>query len=193
MCPHLLVCSCRWLQVKYAERTTLQCLTQTQLERSLTGPEFQLDTRYGEHLNVIYVTMLLSGGMPVAYITASIYFLASFWTEKFELLKLSRRPVAYGSDLAMMVANLMPYAVVRGRGGKPDACGGIGKAARLQGCFFKAKCTCMQYCHPYRQHRIYTAWPTPDVPMWHKVAQGIQTQARGFIAHLFSAWCLHCQ
>ena len=98
--------------MKYAERTTSQCLTQAQLERSLTGPEFQLDTRYGEHLNVIYVTMLLSGGMPLAYVTASIWFMASFWTEKFELLKLSRRPVAYGYDLAMMVANLLPYAVV---------------------------------------------------------------------------------
>eukprot|EP00775_Hariotina_reticulata_P002590 gene2590-2892_t len=102
----------RWLQLKYNEWSRKKCLTQPQLEESLRGPEFQLDTRYGEHLNAIYVAMLLSGGMPITYISAAFWFVSSYWCDKVELLTLSRRPITYGSDLSDMVMNLLPYAAV---------------------------------------------------------------------------------
>lgn len=43
---------------------------------------------------------------------AACYFIISYWMEKWELLKLSKRPIAYGPELASMVTNLMPYAAV---------------------------------------------------------------------------------
>lgn len=66
----------------------------------------------GEHLNAIYVAMLLSGGMPITYISAAFWFVSSYWCDKVELLTLSRRPITYGSDLSDMVMNLLPYAAV---------------------------------------------------------------------------------
>jgi hypothetical protein len=33
----------------------------------------------GEHLNVIYVSMLLSGGMPICYLAAAFWFASAYW------------------------------------------------------------------------------------------------------------------
>ncbi|KAF8062000.1 Pigl [Scenedesmus sp. PABB004] len=80
-----------------------RCLTQHQLQKAMRGPRFELDQRYGEHLNVIYVCLLLSGGLPAAYGAAALWFAAAYWCDKYELLTLSRRPTAYGADLSNMV------------------------------------------------------------------------------------------
>jgi hypothetical protein len=37
----------------------------------------------------------------------------SYWCDKLELLRLSRRPVTYGNTLSDHVMNLLPYAAVR--------------------------------------------------------------------------------
>lgn len=58
------------------------------------------------------MALLLSGGLPVAYLSAAIWFAAAYWSEKWELLKLSRRPIAYGGDLSEAVTSTVPYAVV---------------------------------------------------------------------------------
>jgi hypothetical protein len=84
------------------------------------GTAFQLDTRYGEHLNVIFVAMLLSGGLPIAYLAAAAWFGVAYWSEKWELLKLSRRPVAYGGSLSEAVTNIVPFATVHGRDRLPQ-------------------------------------------------------------------------
>ena len=93
-----------------AARWRRSCLTQEELVDALRGPAFELDTRYGEHLNVIFVAMLLSGGLPVAYLSAAAWFAAAYWSEKWELLKLSRRPVAYGGALSEAVTAIVPFA-----------------------------------------------------------------------------------
>ncbi|GBF89796.1 hypothetical protein Rsub_02966 [Raphidocelis subcapitata] len=86
--------------------------TQAALTEALRGPAFELDARYGEHLNVVFVTLLLCGGVPAAYLSAALWFGAAYWTEKWELLRLSRRPVAYGGDLSESVNGLLPFAAV---------------------------------------------------------------------------------
>lgn len=48
----------------------------------MRGREFKLDYRYGQHLNVIYVAMLLSPGLPVAYLSAAVWFAVAYWLEK---------------------------------------------------------------------------------------------------------------
>ncbi|WIA18083.1 hypothetical protein OEZ85_009564 [Tetradesmus obliquus] len=102
----------RWLTVKWRYWHRAECLTQHQLQESLQGPEFTLDQRYGEHLNVIYVSMLLSGGMPICYMTAAFWFATAYWCDKAELLSVSRRPITYSADLSNMVLNLLPFAAV---------------------------------------------------------------------------------
>ena len=45
--------------------------------------------------------------------SAAFWFTAAYWCDKAELLRLSRRPITYSSDLSDMVMNLLPYAAVR--------------------------------------------------------------------------------
>ncbi len=107
-----LVCVHRYAWCKWTHYRRKRCLTQQELDEAWMGPEFVLDTRYGEHLNVIYLTMVLSGGLPIAYFSAAVWFVVCYWIDKWELVRLSRRPVAYGSDLSTMVMHLLPSAAV---------------------------------------------------------------------------------
>lgn len=66
----------------------------------------------GEHLSVIFVSMLLCGAMPIALFSAAFWFVTSYWCDKLELLRLSPRPVTYGNTLSDHVMNLLPYAAV---------------------------------------------------------------------------------
>lgn len=46
------------------------------------------------------------------YIVTGLSFFLQYWTEKIELLKLSKRPSTYGDDLAKMVGSVLPYAAM---------------------------------------------------------------------------------
>jgi hypothetical protein len=67
-----------------------KCLTQRELNDAYTGPEFTLSDKYGEHMGVVFVTMLLSGAMPLLYWTTFTSFLVMYWLEKYLLLKVGR-------------------------------------------------------------------------------------------------------
>lgn len=51
-------------------------------------------------------------GLPILYLVTAVSFSLQFWAEKIELLNLSKRPTAYGPDLARMAGNLLPYATL---------------------------------------------------------------------------------
>lgn len=65
-------------------------------------------------MTIIFVTMLFSSSMPLLYIIAALYFVAAYWAEKFELLTIAKRPIAYSDDLAMYVTETLPFAVSEG-------------------------------------------------------------------------------
>lgn len=51
--------------------------------------ELAIARRYGEILNVAFVCMLYGGAMPLLYWVTPGAFAISYWTEKFEILKVS--------------------------------------------------------------------------------------------------------
>lgn len=55
----------RWLIFKVKFCCRRNALTQYQLNQAYIGPEFSLAPRYGELLNLIFVTMFFGGGMLV--------------------------------------------------------------------------------------------------------------------------------
>ena len=55
--------------------------------------------------------------------------MSAYWYEKWELLKLSRRPVAYSGDLSESVTNMLPFATVR----PLPCCWMVGHADRNEG------------------------------------------------------------
>ncbi|KAK9817052.1 hypothetical protein WJX72_008912 [[Myrmecia] bisecta] len=97
---------------RYQLRGRTACVTQTQLNAAYEGPAFALADRYGELLNIVFCTMLFAAGLPVLYPIAALIFIAAYWCEKWELLKLSKIPPQYTNDLAELTGNLLPWAAV---------------------------------------------------------------------------------
>eukprot|EP00210_Caulerpa_lentillifera_P002090 g2005.t1 len=102
----------RWLLFKWKYCWRGRSVTQNQLNDAYMGPDFALAPRYGELLNLIFVTMFFGGGIPMLYLVTAISFLIQFHLEKAELLRLSQRPPSFGPDLAEMVGRLLPYATL---------------------------------------------------------------------------------
>ena len=53
-------------------------------------------------LNILFCTLMFSGGLPLVLPLVSIIFAITYWAEKWELLKLSRVPSPYSGDLAAL-------------------------------------------------------------------------------------------
>ena len=53
------------------------------------GHEFELAVRYGEHVSAVFVALVLSGGSPLVIISCAVSFLAHYWLEKYELIRVS--------------------------------------------------------------------------------------------------------
>ncbi|GIL60748.1 hypothetical protein Vafri_15275 [Volvox africanus] len=102
----------RWWWRRRCLATRYQCLTQWQLEEAYTGHEFTLALKYGQHLYVIYVVMMYSSGVPLMYILAAVHFSTCYWSEKYELLRLCRRPLNFSRDLAVYFSSSVPFAAL---------------------------------------------------------------------------------
>ena len=97
-----------WLTKKRAPAA----LTQRVMNKMLEGPDFELAERYGEVMNLIFVVFLYSTAMPLVYALLALSLGLQYLMEKYELLKLCKKPPAYTADLALMTANTLPYALL---------------------------------------------------------------------------------
>jgi hypothetical protein len=62
-----------------------------------------------------------------------VWFAAAYWYEKWELLKLSRRPVAYGGALSSSINHMVPFATVSACLGEQGAAGAERQQERAGG------------------------------------------------------------
>eukprot|EP00618_Florenciella_parvula_P035151 CAMPEP_0119482588 /NCGR_PEP_ID=MMETSP1344-20130328/10373_1 /TAXON_ID=236787 /ORGANISM="Florenciella parvula, Strain CCMP2471" /LENGTH=1515 /DNA_ID=CAMNT_0007517003 /DNA_START=73 /DNA_END=4620 /DNA_ORIENTATION=+ len=85
--------------------------TQDDLIDKYSGAEFKLEKRYAKQLTVIFLVLLFSGGMPYLNVAGMFYFAIILLTDKVLFIKWYRKPTPYGSALAKVVANVLPYAV----------------------------------------------------------------------------------
>jgi len=95
----------RWLSMSSA-------VTQDELNAAFEGLDFDLSTRYGEVLNVLFVTMCFSGGMPLLVPFAAVTFLMNYIIDKFDFARVSKVPPWYSNDLAYASASLVAYSAV---------------------------------------------------------------------------------
>ncbi|GFR42972.1 hypothetical protein Agub_g3971 [Astrephomene gubernaculifera] len=102
----------RWWWRRRCVSSRYRCLTQAQLNKAYSGHDFELSLKYGQHLYVLFVVMTYSGGMPVMYLLAAVHFASAYWSEKFELLRVCKRPLAYSRDLADYVSTTIPFAAL---------------------------------------------------------------------------------
>ena len=87
-------------------------ITQRQMNKMREGPDFELAIRYGELLNIIFIAVFYSTCMPLLLAFAALGFFLQFWTEKYELLRSSKKPAAYSADLALISMQVLPFAIV---------------------------------------------------------------------------------
>lgn len=89
-----------------------RAVTQRQLNEAYEGAEFVLSVRYGEILNIIFVTMTFSAGLPVLVPLAALSFLQHYMTDKFDFLRVSKLPPSYNTTLAQGAAEVVAYAAI---------------------------------------------------------------------------------
>ena len=87
-------------------------MTQRQLNEAYEGAEFVLSVRYGEILNIIFVTMTFSAGLPVLVPLAAFSFFQHYMTDKFDFLRVSKLPPSYSTTLAEGAAEVVAYAAI---------------------------------------------------------------------------------
>jgi len=75
-------------------------LTQHELNAAYMGPEFLLAERYGELLNAVFVTLTFCSGMPILVPLAALNLISQYFADKYELLRQSREPPRYQTNLA---------------------------------------------------------------------------------------------
>ena len=89
-----------------------RAVTQRQMNMSYSGRVFKLEYRYPTLLNVVFVSMLYSAGMPVLYPIGAVTFTIMYFTDKVALLRLYNRPPKYKASLARLAYGAIPVAVV---------------------------------------------------------------------------------
>ena len=92
-------------------KTRRTAVTQAQLNAGYTGRVFKLEYRYPTVLNVVFVTMLYSSGMPILYPIAAVTCTVMYWTDKAALLRLYNRPPMYRASLASVTLKVLPVAL----------------------------------------------------------------------------------
>jgi len=76
------------------------------------GPTFEIDYRYNSILTVVFVTMMYSGGLPVLYPIAALFFAITYWSDKYLLLKEYRRPPNFDSHLTLKSLGWFKIAIL---------------------------------------------------------------------------------
>jgi len=85
---------------------------QAELLDVYTNPPFSLSARYAQILTTCFCTLTYSAGLPVLNIFAAMYFFIAFWVDKFLLLRGSRRPPTYDTQMPVEASGLLLYASV---------------------------------------------------------------------------------
>ena len=68
--------------------------------------------RYSNMLTVLSVTFLYSGGMPILYPVAALFFFVSYWVDKCLILRCYRRPIKFDEYLAKSTLDFFKYILI---------------------------------------------------------------------------------
>jgi len=74
-------------------------------------PQFDASSKYPIILNVVFVTMLYATGMPILYPIAAVFMLATYWIDRFCLMRCTARPAFEDAEVARQIGRLLPVAV----------------------------------------------------------------------------------
>ncbi len=67
-------------------------LTKNEYFELYVGPEFSMGSRYAQILSTMFVVIIFSSGIPFLYVCCFLFFVFTYWTDKFLLLRFYRTP-----------------------------------------------------------------------------------------------------
>lgn len=76
------------------------------------GPNFRLDTRYAQTLNIIFVILTFSSGFPVLYLFLFSFLFITYWVDKFLLFKFYRQPPKYDLYLSYIFNSIIILSLI---------------------------------------------------------------------------------
>jgi len=71
-----------------------------------------METRYSNMIVVLAVTFFYSGGMPILYASACLFFFVTYWVDKFLLLRCYRKPIKFNNHLALASMSFYKYICI---------------------------------------------------------------------------------
>eukprot|EP00928_Gymnodinium_smaydae_P012888 TRINITY_DN14707_c0_g1_i1.p1 TRINITY_DN14707_c0_g1~~TRINITY_DN14707_c0_g1_i1.p1 ORF type:complete len:983 (-),score=244.75 TRINITY_DN14707_c0_g1_i1:166-3114(-) len=90
--------------------------TQDELIELYTNPPFDISERFAKVLMMCFCTLMYSAGMPALNFFAFVFCFMSYWSDKIVLLKGSKRPPVYDTDMpkqaSMMLLICAPLHVI---------------------------------------------------------------------------------
>lgn len=86
--------------------------TQREMDALFTGSGFKFETRYAELINITYVCLAFSTGMPVMHVVAAAAFFVTFWSDKALFLRHFRTPPFQDATLHKHLTAWLPLAVL---------------------------------------------------------------------------------
>lgn len=86
--------------------------TQDGLNQIFLLPQFDLPLRVAQSLNLVFVILMYSGGMPILYFLGMLYAFIGFWLDKFVLLRGSSKPKHTTGQVIETAIALIPVGVM---------------------------------------------------------------------------------
>ena len=80
--------------------------------KQMEPEEFILEIKYNNVLKNIFVVFTFSTGLPLLNLFLFGSLLLSYWIHKYIVLRYSKKPPLYSSDIIKMVTNMIPYALI---------------------------------------------------------------------------------
>merc|ERR1739848_79258 len=87
-------------------------LHQEELMQKYLYPEFNLAVRFSLAINCVWCTLTYSAGMPALNLVALMYFVFAYFSDKYVLLRASRKPPQYDTAPAMAAFWACLYATL---------------------------------------------------------------------------------
>ena len=88
-------------------------MSQQAFEALYMGPSALLERRYGQMMNIIFMTMIFSGPMPILLPIAGFNFFMIYWVDKICFLRLYRcDTLPADAALSRLLRGFMPYALL---------------------------------------------------------------------------------
>jgi len=77
-----------------------------------SGNDFMFEFRYSNMLTVLAVAFLYSGGMPIMYPTAAIFFFITYWVDKGLLFRYYRKPIKFDNYMAKRTLGFFKFILL---------------------------------------------------------------------------------